>query len=412
MKITDIINNSFKNIIRNKKYLFIFIANIICLCIFIVTLLISTTYKNKIYNGLENNPLANTISIDLDTKKNGEKYSSEELNKILDKVNNINHVVDTFHQKYGWDGAIINEEKDESVVLWTLVNGFVLPDATYTKDLKLNEIIIPKKFYKKWYTNYDEVIEEEIIDGDTLIGKEIPVFWEVLDCVKEEYVDKNELTLKVVGTYDSAKTGVRMFYSFANVDTIKQIVDNSKINITADYEVSDFYYVQVDNVKNVNAVKRKLKNMGLSPDWGIMWVNSEYYNKYVYLMETISIISFIFLVLFKMLFIRKMVNDNRKVMFINILNGYKKKDIVLEESLKNILIDFISLLIISIILVFGIKYYNKNCINLVMDGLIPRYPIISMIVTFIWLIIIEFFFTRRIINKKLKDNLTTLIRED
>lgn len=412
MKITDIINNAFKNIIRNKKYLFIFIANIICLCVFIVTLLVSITYKNKINNSLNNNPLLNTISIYLDSKKNGEKYSKEELNKILDKVNNINHVVYTFYQDYAWKGASIDTEKNDDIVLWALVNGFVLPDATYTKDLKLNEIIIPKKFYKKWYSNYDEVIEEEIVDGDTLIGKEISVSWEVMDCVKEKYVDKKELTLKVVGTYDSEKTGVRMFYSFANIDTIKQIADNYLVNINDSCKLSDTYYVQVDNVKNINVVKRKIKNMGLSPEWGIMWINSEYYNKYVYLMEIISIISFIFLVLFKILFIRKMINDNRKIMFINILNGYKKKNIVLEESIKNILIDFISLLIISIILVLGINYYNKNCINLVMDGLTPKYPMVNMIVTFIWLVVIEFFFTRRIINKKLKTNLTTLIRED
>lgn len=412
MKINDLMSNSLKNIIRNKNYLFIFTANIICIGLFLGTLLISTTYKNKIYNNFNNNPLMNTIGIMLDTDENGNNYSEKEINDILDKVSNINNVKGYFHQAYTSSGGSIDKDSYEILEFYVLVDGIKLPDQTYKKDLGLNEIIIPKRFYKERYSNYGEVDEDKIIDGDTLVGEEITLYYDVFDCQIEKVVDTKELKVKVVGTYDSSLTGFNMYHSFASLDTIKQIKDNSLINITEDYETSNLYYIQVNNAKNVDKVKRKIKSMGLTSYDGVVFVLNEYYNEYVYLMKTISAISFIFLIIFKILFIRKIVNDNKKIIFINTLNGYKKKDIILEEFMKNAVIDILSTLVISVFIIIAINYYNSNYINLIAAGYIAKFPVVSILLSIIIVFILEYITSQIIINKKINKGLTTLLKED
>lgn len=412
MKVTDLLSNSLKNIIRNKNYLFIFTANIICIGLFLGSLLISTTYKNKIYNNFNNNPLMNTIGVMLDTDKNGNEYSEKELNDILDKISNIKNVSGYFHQDYASSGASFDTESFETIEFYALVDGIRLPDQTYKKDLKLNEIIIPKKFYKEHYSNYGEVDEEKIIDGDTLVGEEITLYYDVFDCQKEDVVDTIEFKMKVVGTYDSALTGFNMYHCFTSIDTIKEIRDNSLINITEVYETSNLYYIQIDNAKNIDRVKRKIKLMGLSSDIGVVYILNEYYNKYVYLMNTISVLSFIFLIVFKILFIRKIVNDNKQIIFINMLNGYKKKDIVLEESIKNALIDILSIIIISLLIIISINYYNSNYTNLIAAGYIAKFPILSILLTIIFIFILEYITSQIIISNKINKGLTALLRED
>ena len=415
MKISDYIIQSISLLKRNPKYLFMLFVNISCLFVLILSLLISFSYQSSIKKFLVNNPLIRMVSVDFTDAAidRGKEYTEEEKNKVLEEIKNIDHVTDLVHQNYTMSGGMINDDTFEALVLYPLLDGVSLPSSTYNEKLKKNEIIIPKKYFTKQYNWLDEeILNYDIIDGDSLVGKTITIHYDVWDCNKEETIDVINLDLKVVGTYDAVASGFLMYNAFTSVETTKYIADTYLVNITPAYETNDMYYVQVDNYKNLNYVRNKIKDMGYAVGEGPVSISREYYNTYVYTMYAISLASIFFCVALKYLFNKKMVNDNRKIIAVNMASGYSKFDIVILESIKNYIIDILSLIIVGIFIVLSINYYNNNMQNLIMHGYVAISPIPCFIFTILCLIIIEYIVNKKIITKLLKDNLSSLLVEE
>lgn len=397
MNFKDLLSISTKNLIRNKKYFFVFLINLICLTIFLFSIVIFITYKEKLSNNINNNPLMTTIGINFSDRN--EEISEEQINNVLNNIIQMKHVNGYFHQNYAHSGGYTNEDNNEIVILEPLFKNN-LPDLSYKQDLEDGEIIIPQKFYNKYYSSIDEVNKENIIDGNSLIGKMLEISFDVFDCKTEKYVEKRKIKVKVVGTYDSSLTGLKMFYCFANLNTIKQIQDNVMINITDVYKTSDLYYIQIDNYNNIESIKQKIKKMGYSIDEGLVSINSNYYNTYVYLMNFISIISLIFLIIIKILFINKIMNDNKKYIFINVLNGYELKYIIAEETIKNIIINLLSIITSTIMIAIAIKIYNNTCFELIEWGYYPKIPYFIIFSVLIIISIIDYYLIKIIIENK------------
>lgn len=415
MKISDYIIQSISLLKRNSKYLFMLFVNICCLFVLILSLLISFSYQSTIRNYLANNPLIRMVSIDFtDAAIDREKeYTDEEKGKVLEKIKKIAHVTDFVHQDYTMSGGMINDDTLETLALYPLLDGVKLPASTYNEKLKENEIIIPKQYYTKQYNWLDkEILDYDIIDGDTLIGKTITIHYDVWDCKKEEVIDVINLDLKVVGTYDAVSSGFLMYNAFTSAETTKHIGDTYLVNKTPSYETNDMYYVQIDDYKNIKYVQNMIKEMGYSVGGAPVSVSSEYYNTYVYTMYAISLASIFFCVILKYLFNRKMINDNRKIIAVNIASGYSKSDIIVLESIKNYIVDILSLIIVGIFILLSINYYNNNMQTLIMHGYIAISPIPYFIFTILCLIIIEYLINKNIINKLLKKNLSSLFAEE
>ena len=178
MKIIDCFKTSIIEIKRNFKYLFMFFISFFCLVILIISLTISFTYKNRINTNKKYNPLLNMVSVDFDF----ENIKEEDILDKINKLKKINHVTSIIHQKYYNSGGTIDEDKHEIISLQPLSSEWKLPSSTYNKPLKEDEIIIPKKFYKKQYNWLeDDIDEKDIIDGDTLVNKTISIYVDVID---------------------------------------------------------------------------------------------------------------------------------------------------------------------------------------------------------------------------------------
>lgn len=412
MKISSILNMSIKNILRNKRYIFYTLLNIICLSIFIITFKISLTYENKINKNIDNNPLLKLISINFDYEEivNNKKYTEEEKQEIIENILKIDHVNDAIYAGNTNGGGNLKEENEDPnnikiVILQPLAKNMTLPNQSYTKPLKLNEIIIPEKISFEYYDELNEEGEQDkFIDGKTLIGKTIPIYYDIYDCKNDKYVDRKYLDLKVVGTYDSTATGYPRYYSFSNVKTIEQEVN--VINITDQCKLSDIYYFQIDEAKNINYVEKKIKKLGysVSKDFGPAFVVPELYNKYVNQMRTISMLALLFLLVFRFAFCKKILNDNTQNIFILKILGYNHKEIIKQETIKCALIDIFSMTCIAIISYLAIVYYKTNYSNLVLIGFMVNYPYLILIILLLLLIVLDYLFHRIILKNKVFKN--------
>lgn len=412
MKISSLINLSLKIILRNKRYIFYMLLNIICLSIFIITFTISLTYERKTNINLENNPLLKMVGVDLDYDETiaNKKFTEEEKKEIIKKLLNIEHVTDVIYAGNTNGGGNLKEEHEDPnnikiVILQPLAKNTTLPNQSYIKTLKLNEIIIPEKISFEYYDVLNEEGEQDkFIDGKSLIGKTITIYYDVYDCKNDKYVDRKYLDLKVVGTYDSTAIGFPRYYSFANVETIEQEVN--VINITDVCRITDIYYLQVDKGKNINYVKRKIKELGysVSRSFGPAFVVPELYNRYVYLMRTIAIMALLFLLVFRFVFCKKILNDNANNTFMLKIIGYTHQDIIKQETIKCVLIDIFSIVCIAIISYLAIIYYKTNYSNLVLIGFTVNYPYFILISLLVLLVVLDYIFNKILLKNKVFKN--------
>ena len=203
-----------------------------------------------------------------------------------------------------------------------------------------------------------------------------------------------------------------MYHGFTSLETTKKIHEASLINITSIYESNEKYYLQVDNYKNLNYVRNEIKKLGYTDTGSLMFIMPEYEKTYATTMYIISTVTIIFCIIIKYLFNKKMIFENKKLIALNIVNGYRIKDLVCIETFKNYIIDFISLIINIFVVIFAINLYNKNMPKIVMAGYVPKFPIILFLILFIVLYLIEYIINKIIIKKLLKNNLSNLLNEE
>lgn len=332
-------------------------------------------YKDRYKNEIENiqKKIDETSSNDINYNKYRFKlfslvYPSKETNEekmLYEKVKEIEHVVEVVPRKYNRElRAEINDDLPESDLYHKTI--FIKP-LQYSSDIKLingnypnkNEIVCPSKMYfTKNLEYYSEVLDKNR-EHITSIGEDFEVF-------KDKFNLKidNTISLKVVGIYNNNYTFDKLNTCYTSFETFEEF-NTSEGYEELELDGVDYIFpiellgisVRVDDIKNVEQVKNKIKELGLeifeydNVSFVASSINTPYY---------IAITSIVLFIIILVLFIRKKCIYKKFNYALMEVQGFTNRKIIMIELVENIISISISYLlgIILFIILFNYAPYS------------------------------------------------------
>lgn len=342
--------------------------------------------------------------------------------KEYDNLSNYEHVVSNLPVKYNDEVLLRYKEQDdpdnEKAVM---IKGIFKNDSI--KLLKGNypkkgEIVCPPKFYPYSLTksvfNMNVLKSDKIIDTSKEIGKSYDLVeyrWKTgknID-VKESKYD-NDISLKVVGTYDNKYSFDSMDTCYTSFDTFDLFRD-CEFYTTAKYEENYFHYCEpyhgrvltVDSKDNVSDVISKLEANGFQTYVkGKTEINITSY-LYPILMSVVTSILSIVIVL---LYINKKCINKQNSYAILQAHGFNNKQIINIELLDNIIIYTIGF-VLSLLAYYLLQIYFIKTIfsGYLFFGQSFDIPYLMILNVYILINSIIYIFTKYKISKILKKDI-------
>lgn len=354
----------FIKMLRDKNNIFF----VIILVILSVLLICSLTFKNNVENYINENinKNINFRTLSVSTKKDEEDSGKSELM-------NINHVEDVYSSAYSIvsvDSEFVTDKLNGKIELMYLPKSTVIHTliGTQFEEDATNVAIIPIEFYPDSSINDLQIDKGNIIDGESLIGKEIVIEYYTKKIKDMSIINDKKITktFTVVGVYDNKEMmnyNNQIFISQKDIDEIvKARIPQSEDENIKSIQITDYNFkVVVDSTENIDYVKNEMIKKGFQNIENSVEIDESMLKTIEISCNIIALISVGTVCFIIILYIKKKML--RESTFIGILrtSGYVQKNIRI-----NYIIEIISTClmayVIGIILSFMIYIILKNTI--------------------------------------------------
>lgn len=413
--ITDFIKNAFINLKRNKKNkILIAISVLLFILLFVDVIIIKNFYDFYDYS-INNNLGFRTFSV---------YHPTKEKDEAIYELRQIDHVVEVLEARYR-DTVVdsdLNDNGMDGVIRLLYGTENITPHSVKGKDiseLKTGEIICPVKFYPDTsHANALKIEEENFLYEDKTLNREITANYFSNKSVvennriinkREEYSKK----LKIVGLYDEEQNKNGLSTCYATLTDIKEIADSynppmEKINYSS-------LHVIVDKEENVVNIRQKIQDIG---GYQIDTQSLSSLDKnYVGILFSITIIlalviTISFISITKNYLSKKIQTESK---YIGILRscGYTKKHVILQELVENIIVTSTSFLISFVIYIGLFTILNEKIMkNFKYIGFSISNHVLILIIIFIVVLIITELINYSLINKKINNLISDILKEN
>ena len=307
MKTNDYLKNILIKIIRDNNIYFIFI-----LVVSTILLITSLSFKNNVNDYIEENINRN---INFRTMQVSNKKEQEDLGKK--ELLEIENVIDVYSSAYSTstvDSSFANEKLDGKIVLTYLPQSTMIHTLTGSSfdNNDKSVAIIPKEFYPDSSIDDLKINEEELINGEKLLGQTLTIKYytrkfENMKLVNDTEIEKD---FTIVGVYDNREFMNLNNQIFVSQKDLNEIVENKIPKSSEDgvqiIQTSDYLFnVVVNNVNNVENVKQKMIEKGFTNIQNAAEIDNTMVKTIkliCYIIATISILSMFIIII---LYIRK-----------------------------------------------------------------------------------------------------------
>lgn len=408
MNTKESIITSFKKLLRNKKNIYHCITVSFCVIILIAVFLFYNNMQ-KFINASENSNIEfRTLSVPRDK-------TEEDLG--LSKIENIDHVefvYNSFYSAATLDSNLKNDTVDGMITLKVTSDAQLkkLVGKEVLKNIDSGGMICPKNFYPDSDVVDLKINEKEMLDGDSLIGKDITVNYFTRKLYGSIWTRDEEIeqSFNVLGTYNSEDVMESNNVCYISYNDMVELLDkkiSAEVNRTAYY-----WYVIVDDLNNIEYVQTELNKVGMGTITGETSIDDAEVRIINQMLIFIVVATVIALVSITTLYTsKKLEQESYNIGLLRAL-GYKRKEIrksYLIENLVNSTItvaigSILTILLFIVLYIFIFRYFNYI-------GFTVKLDIISFLLSFIIIIIMDLITSYIIINIKVRKNITKLIGE-
>ncbi len=393
---------------RNKKNGYHLVVVSICVFILIAILLFNNNLKKFISASENSNIEFRTLNIA--PKSTEEDYGFSELQNIK----YVEFVYNSFYSSVTIDSDLKNDKVDGMINLRVTSDEYLrqITGENVIKNTDSGKMICPNKFYPDSDAMSLKINEKEIIDGNKIIGKDVTVNYftkrfEGSIIVRDEEVEQK---FKVIGTYDSEQAMQPNNVCYIAFNDIKKLLDKK---VAKEVNRNSYYwYVIVDEVKNVNKTMEEIKKKGFRIDENQTQIDEEQLSAIKMILLFITILTIASLAAITAFYTHKKIElDSYNIGLLRAL-GYKKRTIRLSYITENIVSAFISILIgslLSIIIFIFLKLTFLDNLNYI--GYSANLDITSYVITYTVIILVNLISSTIVISIKINKNIVSLIGE-
>ncbi len=407
------LKNLFIKITRDKNNIFFIILLVISTIMLIGSITFNKNFNEYIEENINKNINFRVLSV-------SNKQDEADLGK--EELLSIEHVQDVYSSVYGTfliDSNFANEDLDGKIT------PQYLPKSTVIHSLIGSQIgendtgvaIIPKDFYPDNSVYEYNINAKNIIDGESLIGKEFTITYYTRKFENMKFVNDEKLTktFTVIGVYDNKEFmnyNNDIFISQIDIDEIAKakipINDNPDIEIT---QIDDYSFnVVVDSLENVESVTEKILEHNFSNVEPSMEIDEGVINTIKISCLVIAIISIAVIILIVLLYMRKKLIRESNYIGILRASGYTKTNVTIQYLFETIITSIITYIIGCILLILLcviLKNIVFNSFNYI--GYNIRIFSTDFIIGFVILILTSSISSLYMIHMKLKSNIINLI---
>lgn len=260
MKILDYYLMSINNIKGNKKAFF---RNSVLIGISLSILILSSITTDSINNVLEKN-IKNNLSYRSIYVSNYEEIDQKTFIKNIEEIEHVAKAIPQEAYSTNIDIDSIDGEKLSGALSLIGSNNDISPQIIAGRKIEENEknvCIVPKKFQLQ--NLEDSTKDNEIIDGEELLNKEIEIVYYNYDYSNEypQKINTIKEKFRVVGVYDQEINMGEYYECYINFEDILEI--KNEITKNSNY-ISKFDPILaiVDNSENLETVMNSLKELG------------------------------------------------------------------------------------------------------------------------------------------------------
>ena len=347
---------SYKYLFRNKKSIFSFILIGLVMSLSILVGTYNATAKNYLKNGIKENWKFKTLYVTPNSQyNNNQNYNIEQ----LEKVEHIEAVFKEYGYQNGMEIDTFKTNKLSGIVELYAATNKILPkivDGTNFPNHDKNYMICPKNFYPNGSSN--EIISlprNSKFDFSNLIGKNITFTYPSLT-----NNSKYTMSYELVGLYENSLNIIDEGTCYVTSNSLNEIYLN-QYDGEDGFNISDYnsYYIQVDNIENVEIVKNDLKELGYTVE-NVATISTSFFNDINKNTQVAVTIIYIISLLLLIIILFKQFKDEKKYYILLYYVGYKKRyiqDIYFFSCLFRIAISCIFSLLFSIFIKIGINIY-------------------------------------------------------
>ena len=407
------LKNLFIKITRDKNNIFFIILLVISTIMLIGSITFNKNFNEYIEENINKNINFRVLSV-------SNKQDEADLGK--EELLSIEHVQDVYSSVYGTfliDSNFANEDLDGKIT------PQYLPKSTVIHSLIGSQIgendtgvaIIPKDFYPDNSVYEYNINAKNIIDGESLIGKEFTITYYTRKFENMKFVNDEKLTktFTVIGVYDNKEFmnyNNDIFISQIDIDEIAKAKipknDNPDIEIT---QIDDYSFnVVVDSLENVESVTEKILEHNFSNVEPSMEIDEGVINTIKISCLVIAIISIAVIILIVLLYMRKKLIRESNYIGILRASGYTKTNVTIQYLFETIITSIITYIIGCILLILLcviLKNTVFNSFNYI--GYNIRIFSTDFIIGFVILILTSSISSLCMIHTKLKSNIINLI---
>ena len=407
------LKNLFIKITRDKNNIFFIILLVISTIMLIGSITFNKNFNEYIEENINKNINFRVLSV-------SNKQDEADLGK--EELLSIEHVQDVYSSVYGTfliDSNFANEDLDGKIT------PQYLPKSTVIHSLIGSQIgendtgvaIIPKDFYPDNSVYEYNINAKNIIDGESLIGKEFTITYYTRKFENMKFVNDEKLTktFTVIGVYDNKEFmnyNNDIFISQIDIDEIAKAKipknDNPDIEIT---QIDDYSFnVVVDSLENVESVTEKILEHNFSNVEPSMEIDEGVINTIKISCLVIAIISIAVIILIVLLYMRKKLIRESNYIGILRASGYTKTNVTIQYLFETIITSIITYIIGCILLILLcviLKNIVFNSFNYIGYNIIIFST--DFIIGFVILILTSSISSLYMIHMKLKSNIINLI---
>ncbi len=341
--------------LRNKMTIY----NIIFLTIMILLMIFLFTYKETIKNYLDVDVYNSTFTRFFANKiaEDERNWTREELDSMQKEIRKIPHVKFTTYQyAFGTTFQIPELTND-------ILNGYIIGYAASNDTLpeivkgnnfpddKGNYLICPENFYPtSVYVDRYKLSAKDKVDINSYLNKKITLAFDT-------YAGEHKTSdFEIIGFYKNDKNNFDEDTCYTNRSSMIEIgkklyegaIDEVSGKNTIDEQTQIF--IQIDNFKNTEFVKKELKNLGYIVE-DAFYFAPENLNKITNNLNIFIGISIICIIIIEIMLFKNFKIENENNFNLLYVLGYKKKNILITFIFSNLIQIIISLLS-SVILLF------------------------------------------------------------
>ncbi|MCX4364159.1 MAG: ABC transporter permease [Bacilli bacterium] len=408
MSFKENIITSFYKLIRNKKNGYHLFVVSVCVVVLIAVLQFNKNLKNFI-NASENSNIE-FRTLNIAPKSTEEDYGFSKLQNIK----HVEFVYNSFYSSITIDSDLKNDKVDGMINLRVTSDEYLrqIAGENVIKNTDSGIMICPNRFYPDSNALNLKINEKEIINGNEFVGKDVTVNYftkrfEGSIIVRDEEVEQK---FNVIGTYDSEQAMQPNNVCYIAFNDIKKLLDKK---VAKEVNRNSYYwYVIVDEVKNVDKTMEEIKKMGFRIDDNQTQIDEEQVSSINMILLFITILTMVSLVTITAFYTHKKIElESYNIGLLRAL-GYKKRTIRLSYIIENFVSAFVSLLIgslLSIIIFIALKMTFLD--NLSYIGYSANLDIASYLIAYTVIIIVNLISSAIVISIKINKNIISLIGE-